>query len=78
MKKEVVPESEISDSIVADPICFTAKEDYRNGILTFQSFILTVVHRMHVVAIAGQVGKQLVGAAPVFLLWSFRMEASNP
>jgi serine/threonine protein kinase len=36
MKKEVVPESEISDSIVADPIRLIGKEDYRNGTLTLK------------------------------------------
>jgi serine/threonine protein kinase len=33
MKKEIVPESKITDSIVANPIRLTGKEDYRNGIL---------------------------------------------
>jgi serine/threonine protein kinase len=36
MKKEVVPDSEISDPLIADPIRVVAKEDYTNGILTLK------------------------------------------
>jgi len=36
MKKEVVPESEISDRLIADPIRLVEKIDYRNGTLTLR------------------------------------------
>ena len=36
MKKEVVPESEISDRLIADPIRLVEKIDYSNGTLTLR------------------------------------------
>jgi hypothetical protein len=36
MTKEVVPESEINDPIVADPIRLVGTHDYRDGILTLK------------------------------------------
>ncbi len=36
MKKQVVPESEIDDAIIADPIRIVQKLDYRDGILALK------------------------------------------
>jgi serine/threonine protein kinase len=36
MKKEVVPESDITDPLIADPVRLVEKEDYRNGTLTLR------------------------------------------
>jgi serine/threonine protein kinase len=36
LKREVVPESEINDPLIADPIRVVEKEDYSNGVLTLR------------------------------------------
>jgi serine/threonine protein kinase len=36
LRKEVVPESEVNDPLIADPIRVIEKEDYNNGVLTLR------------------------------------------
>ena len=36
LKKKIVPESEVSDPLITDPIRLIEKEDYSNGVLTLR------------------------------------------